>query len=144
MEFSNSITIARPAHDVFAYLAAFENVPRWNHAITETQKTSPGPVGVGATYRQTRSIPSPASETFTVTRFEPDHDLAIEGTIGPFEGTLSYHLEPAGDATVLTNDAHLKGRGVAALAAPIASGRIRAAVAQNLEVLKTTLEAPSR
>jgi len=32
MEFKNTVTIRRPAEDVFAFLADFENVPRWNHA----------------------------------------------------------------------------------------------------------------
>lgn len=49
MEFANTITIERPAEDVFRFLADFENVPRWNYAIVETHKTSQGAVGVGAT-----------------------------------------------------------------------------------------------
>ena len=28
--FDNAVTIARPAGDVFAFLADFQNVPRWN------------------------------------------------------------------------------------------------------------------
>lgn len=38
--FTNVVTINRPAHDVFAFLADFENVPKWNYAITETRKSS--------------------------------------------------------------------------------------------------------
>jgi hypothetical protein len=49
---------------VFAFLANFENIPTWNYAISETKKTSPGPVGVGTTYRQLRSIPSRSEEGF--------------------------------------------------------------------------------
>lgn len=56
-----------------------------------------------------RSIPANAIEGFTVTRYEPDHDLEITGTIGPFHGSLSYHLQPSGGAgTVLVNDAVLR------------------------------------
>lgn len=29
MEFANTVTIERPAQDVFDFLAAFENVPKW-------------------------------------------------------------------------------------------------------------------
>ncbi len=47
--FENTVTIQRPAEDVFAFLADFENIPRWNYAIAATKKTSPGPVGVGTT-----------------------------------------------------------------------------------------------
>lgn len=55
--------IDRSAHDVFEFLANFENAPKWNYAIVETRKTSVGPVGVGTTYRQIRSIPSRSEET---------------------------------------------------------------------------------
>jgi hypothetical protein len=46
--FDNRLTIRRPAEDVFGFLADFENVPTWNHAIASTTKASPGPVGVGS------------------------------------------------------------------------------------------------
>ncbi len=65
--FENTVTIERPAEDVFAFLADFENVPTWNYAIEETTKTSSGPVGVGTIYRQTRSIPRRSEEGFEVT-----------------------------------------------------------------------------
>src|SRR6266851_3914653 len=69
--FENTVTIQRPAEQVFAYLANFENVPAWNYAIEKTSKSSPGPVGVGTTYRQLRSVPRRSQEGFQVTIFEP-------------------------------------------------------------------------
>ncbi len=142
MEFSNSVTIGRPPEEVFDYLAHFENAPAWNYAITGTEKTSPGPVGVGTTYRQVRSIPSYAVEEFTVTRYEPDHDLEVTGTIGPFHGSLSYHLEPSGGAgTVLVNGAVLRaGSGFSGAASTLFAGRVRRAVAENLDALRKVLE----
>ena len=140
MHFENRLTIRRTPHEVFDYLATFENVPRWNYAIVETHKTSQGPVDVGTTYRQTRSIPSPAEETFSVTEFEPHSRLAIHGDLGPFQGTLTYELEPVSDGTRLTNEAHLEGKGLAKVAAPLLGGRVGDAVAANLQKLKEILE----
>ena len=57
--FQNTVTIARPADEVFTFLADFGNIPAWNYAIAHTVQTSPGQAGVGATYRQT--APSPAA-----------------------------------------------------------------------------------
>ena len=54
--FQNIVTIARTADEVFAFLADLRNIPKWNYAIARTVQTSPGPAGVGATYRQTRTI----------------------------------------------------------------------------------------
>ena len=88
--FQNTVTIRRAIEDVFAFLADFENVPTWNYAIVETKKTSPGPVGVGSTYRQLRSIPDTSEEGFEVTAFEPTSRLEVHGSIGHFIATISY------------------------------------------------------
>lgn len=140
MRFSKTVTIQKSPHEVFEFLADFENVPKWNYAINETRKTSEGPVGVGATYRQTRSLPSPSEEAFRVTEFEPDQRLAIHGDLGPFEGTLTYELEAVAGGTRITNAADLQAHGLLKVAAPLASGRVGEAVAANLQKLKQILE----
>jgi len=141
MEFRNTVTIRRPVEDVFAFLADFENVPRWNHAIESTTKTSPGPVGVGSTFRQIRSEPKRSEEGFEVTVFEPTNRLAIDGEIGPFHARAEYLLEPIEGATRLTNAVELEpSSAVSKLLAPFAGSRIRTAVAENLGVLKRLLE----
>jgi hypothetical protein len=101
--FENTVTIIRPAGEVFAYLADAENLPRWNYAIEQTRKISPGPVGVGTVYRQTRTIPRRSQEEFQVVVFEPPGQLALDGTFGPFKARSSYLLEPATNGTRLTN-----------------------------------------
>jgi hypothetical protein len=139
--FRNEVTIDRPVHDVFAFLADLENVPRWNYAITETRKLSPGPVAVGATYLQRRHLPKPSEERFTVTALTPDRRLAIEGTLGPFPARVAYDLEPSGNATILTNTVELEMTGALRLVGGIAASRVKTAVAENLGVLKQLLEA---
>jgi Polyketide cyclase / dehydrase and lipid transport len=140
MKFTNTVTIARAPVDVFAFLAQFENIPQWNYAISRTWKVSDGPVGVGSTYRQERTVPSRTEETFEVTEYDPDRGLAIEGTLGPFAARLSYRLEQAGGATLITNDVDLNPTGLARLAAPLAASRIKSSVAANLNALKQLLE----
>ena len=85
--FQNTVTIARPADEVFAFLADFSNIPAWNYTIERTWQTSPGPAGVGATYRQARTLPRSSEEGFEVTGFEPPSRLAAKGQIGPFHAT---------------------------------------------------------
>ena len=140
MQFSNTITIDRPVAEVFGYLAKFENVPRWNYAISETRSLTGQPVGVGSRYVQSRTIPTHSEETFEVTEFEPDRRLAIRGTLGPFPADVVYVLEPAGTGTVLTNTMDLKARGPISLVAPLATRQIKSAVATNLAKLKDILE----
>ena len=112
MQFEHVVVIDRPVEEVFAYLADFSNVPEWNYAIEETRQVSPGPVGVGAEYRQTRSLPRPSEETFVVIEYEPNQKLAIEGGLGPFFGTLSYELQSTASGTEVLNAADLEGQGV--------------------------------
>ena len=139
--FENTVAIRRAVEDVFAFLADFENIPSWNYAIVETKKTSPGPVGVGTTYRQLRSIPSRSEEGFEVTVFEPTSRLEVHGDIGPFTATISYLLAPTEDGTRLTNVVDLQpASGALRLLAPLAASRVKTAVAANLDTLKQLLE----
>lgn len=139
--FQNTVTIRRPIEDVFGLLADFENIPTWNYAILQTSKTSPGPVGVGTTYRQIRSLPGRSEEGFEVTVFEPTSRLEIHGEIGPFTATISYLLVPIGDATCLTNTVDLQpASGALRLLAPLAASRVKTAVAANLDALRQLLE----
>ena len=138
--FQNTVTIARPADEVFAFLADLRNIPQWNYAITRTVQTSPGPAGVGASYRQTHTIPCRSEESLQITVFEPPSRLTIQGQIGPFQAATSYLLEPAG-ATRLTNEVELETLiGPAAADQPLAVPRIKAAVARNLGTLTGLLE----
>jgi uncharacterized protein YndB with AHSA1/START domain len=103
MNFTNTIRINRQPAAVFSFLAHFENVPRWNYAISQTRKTTSGPVGVGSRYQQTRTLPTPSEETFEVTEFEPNRKLSIRGALGPLRGEVAYLVAPAENGTNLTN-----------------------------------------
>jgi uncharacterized protein YndB with AHSA1/START domain len=139
--FENKVTIHRPATEVFAFLAEFENIPIWNYAIEATSKASAGPVGVGARYRQTRSIPSRSVEEFEVTVYEPAKRLAIHGQIGPFQANIGYLLDAGAGTTTVINNVELEpSRAMLRLISPFATARIKAAVAQNLNKLKLVLE----
>ena len=144
MKFTNTVTINRPPAEVFAFLAHFENVPLWNYAISDTQKITGGPVGVGSRYRQTRTLPTQSEETFEVTEVEPDRKLSIQGALGPFHGEVTYLLQPAGNGTALTNTMNLQPSGALRLIAPLAASRVKSAVAANLDTLKQILETIDR
>jgi len=140
VRFTNTITIDRPPAMVFAYLADLENLPRWNYAIHETRKITSGPVNVGSRYRQTRTVPARTDELLEVTEFDPDRRLAIAGTLSAFPAQITYVLDPAGSATTVTNTVELTPRRPLSVLAPLATRRISAAVAANLEVLRHVLE----
>jgi Polyketide cyclase / dehydrase and lipid transport len=121
LPFTCSTSPRAPPAVVFAYLADFENVPRWNYAIAETHKVTAGAVRVGTRYRQVRTVPSHSEESFEVVTFEPDHRLAILGQIGPLSGDIAYQLADMRQATVLTNACDLHATGGLSVLAPLAT-----------------------
>ncbi|MFI9366902.1 SRPBCC family protein [Kitasatospora sp. NPDC053057] len=141
MRFENTLTINAPVSEVFAYLARPENLPRWNYALDRTERTSPGPIGVGTTYRQTRHLPRPAEEHFRVTEYDPPNLLTADGDFGPLTGTTTYRLTPLDQRTTrLVNTVHLTAPGALKAVAAITGPRVKHAVAKNLDVLKDILE----
>jgi hypothetical protein len=97
-------------------------------------------VGVGSRYAQTRTRPTHREEAFEVTEHQPDRSLAIRGTFGPFPGQVTYLLEPDDAGTRLTNTMDLTPSGLLGMVAPLATSRVKAAVAENLGKLKQILE----
>ena len=140
IEFSNRLSIRRAPEVVFAFVADFTQLPTWNYAIRSTQQVTPGPVALGSIFRQVRSIPRVAEEVFEVTEWEAGRRVAITGDFGPFSGILRYRVEPAPAGTLLTNDVELSPRGVLGVVGGIAGPRLKAAIGQNLEVLRSGLE----
>ena len=144
MKFSNSILIHRSIFDVFDYLANLENLPRWNYAIQETRKISPGPNGVGSAYRQLRTLPKTMEERLEIKVYESGHRLVVSGGFANFQGVTSYVLDPLGDDTKLTNEIELHASGVLGSLAALTISNIKSAVAQNLTVLKELLESTAQ
>jgi len=140
MRFTNTITIHRPREVVFAYLADLENLPSWNYAIQQTRKVTPGPVEVGSRYHQVRTVPARREESLEVVELEPGRRLSVRGTLNTLPARLDYDLDAEGDTTVLTNTVELSTSGPLNLVAPVATRRIRSAVADNLDVLRQVLE----
>jgi uncharacterized protein YndB with AHSA1/START domain len=141
MRFSNTVEIRRSPVEVFDFLTTPENIPTWNHAIAESRGEPTGPMRVGTRVEQRRTQPRPAREQLEVVELADARLLVLEGDLGPLHGTISYRLEAVPGGTRLTNDADLDASGPLRFLAPLAEGRVRASVAENLEVLKRTLEA---
>jgi uncharacterized protein YndB with AHSA1/START domain len=140
MKFTNTITINRPVADVFAFLADLENLPRWNYAIQQTRKLSPGPVAVGTRYHQVRTVPTRQEESLEVIELDDGRKITVRGTLNRLPAQLGYHVESAGNTTVLTNRVELTLPAPQALVSTLATRQIRGAVAENLKVLKRLLE----
>lgn len=138
--FTNTVRIGRPAADIYAYLSNLENIPEWNWAISETTKTTSGPITVGTQYRQIRTVPQPATESLEITALDPNRHIEIQGTLAALPARLSYDLIEDQGRTMVANTVNLEPHGPLRLAGAVLGPRIKKAVASNLTDLKTLLE----
>ena len=100
---TTTITIKRPAEEIFGWLTNFSNHTQWQPNLVEAVGTSPGPVGVGTTYRYVaevmgRKFPS----TGEVTAYEPNRIWGQKGHGGPVPVEMIYQFEAAGSNTKIT------------------------------------------
>ncbi|MCA1587665.1 MAG: SRPBCC family protein [Chloroflexi bacterium] len=107
-----SATIDAPPADVFAYLSDLENLGEWQAGVVSAQRTSEGPMRVGATALVTREIVGNRVEApLTVTEYEPPHHLAIGSAVSGVKAHATLDLAPAanGKATDLTFAMEIRG-----------------------------------
>ena len=98
----DTITIARPAGDVFAFLADAENDRQWRGGVIEMTRS--GGQGVGATYRQVVAGPGGRriDADVEITEFVPGQRIGFRTTRGPVRPTGSYDLRAGDGGTVVT------------------------------------------
>jgi len=76
MQLDQSVVIERPLEEVFAFVANRENDAQWAPVVTETRKTTEGPLDVGTTYEQAgRFLGRNVQMHFEVTEYEPNRKI---------------------------------------------------------------------
>ncbi len=99
---THTVTIHRPAKEVFSFVADGTTAPRWRPGVLDITLASGS--GVGATYRQGVKGPGGrrVAADYEITVFEPDRRLAFRAIAGPVRPTGEYRLEETPDGTRLT------------------------------------------
>ena len=137
LEFKNTIRIARPIEEVFAFLSDFENIPKWNYYVLEVRQLSENPIGIGTTYHQVRKTDE---QDFHITEFEANRTVAVKTlpqSSPSFERRFTLYEE--GNTTRIRDEWNLDtGRPV--VLEKLAGGRVKSAVAENLAKLQELLE----
>jgi uncharacterized membrane protein len=98
---SNSITIERPAADVFAFVADGMNGPKWRPGILDIGLASGS--GQGAIYSQGVKGPGGrrVAADYEITVYDPPGRLAFRAIAGPVRPTGEYTFEDADGRTRL-------------------------------------------
>jgi len=137
----HTVTVDRPAAEVFAYLADGTNNPHWRPGVVEISRSSPAD-GPGATYRQVLKGPGGrrVSGDHRITTHQPPTLLEFAVTAGPARPTGRFELsETAPGHTTITFTLDLRPRGLVRLMNGMVTRQMRTEV-QQLERLKHNLE----
>jgi uncharacterized protein YndB with AHSA1/START domain len=103
IEVTASADIARPAPEVFDYVADMANNPRWQQGQESCTWTSAGPIGVGSTYDQrARFLGREVVSSFEVVEYEPGRRIRIRTIESTMPLDITREVEPldAGRARV--------------------------------------------
>jgi hypothetical protein len=128
-EFSGSTVIDRPINDVFAFLGAGTNDPKFSPRVQQIKQTTDGPVGVGTVFEsKVKDAGMTSTRTFELTSFEPPTKIRwaerSKNLITVPEG--GYDLEAVSDTqTKVTIHNQLEGHGFGKL---ILAFALRAAI----------------
>jgi uncharacterized protein YndB with AHSA1/START domain len=138
-EATNTIEIARPPEEVFAFLADGTTGRRWRAGVLDVAHKSGE--GVGTIYEQGvkgpfgRRVPA----DYEITSYEPGRRLAFRAIAGPVRPEGSYELEPTDRGTRVTFSLRCSPSGFATLMTPMIARTMASEVAQ-LERLREVLE----
>jgi uncharacterized protein YndB with AHSA1/START domain len=135
------VTIGRPLHEVFAFVADGENDPKWRGAVLDVERVSGDGPGPGAKYRQGVKGPfgrrTPADTE--VTEFEPQRRVAFRVTAGPVRPEGSYDFARDEHGTRLTFELRCELKGLKKLMSGPVQKSMDAEM-RNLDELRRVLE----
>src|SRR6476659_8498592 len=133
-----STVINRPIDEVFAFVANFENHPKWETNFQKVKLLTSSPTGVGTTYQCELKLPGQsATSKFEITEYEVNKKIAFEGeAAGPAKPKGSFLVESVAGGTKLTLVPRPEFRGLFKLLKPMMAGYVRKQNEEHLGNLK--------
>jgi uncharacterized membrane protein len=138
-----SIEIARPPAEVFAYLDQLERHGEWQDEIVSSKLETEGPTRVGSRATDTRRMPGgPRDISYEIVEHDPPRKTSFRGLEGPVRAVGTVTVEPLDDGSRsrMTLEFDLEGHGIGKLLAPLARRQARKSIPNNQLKLKERLE----
>lgn len=135
-----TVTIRRPAEDVFAFVADGTTGPRWRSGVEDIALVSGS--GLGAKYRQAMRGPGGRriEADYEIVGYEPPRHLAFQVVAGPVRPHGDYRFEPTPEGTRVTFSLGVELSGIKRLVLARSVQREMDSGVQSLERLKELLE----
>lgn len=103
MRVEHKTIIKRPPGEVFAYVTCYENDPVWLNTITESVKTSEGPVGIGTRLQRVgRMLGRPLATTAEIIEYVPGLKSCFKSLSGPLPQVETRSCEQVEEGTCFT------------------------------------------
>jgi uncharacterized protein YndB with AHSA1/START domain len=138
----STVLINCPVAEVFAFATDWDKYPLWESEVLESRQLSPGPTGVGTTYRHVARFMGQKLETEgVVTAYEPGRRICFKTTKSsfPFSACHTFQEEDGGTRATYTFEAELAG--LLRLFRPLTMRMSRKTLEANYARLKARLEA---
>jgi len=137
----HSVTINKPAADVFAYIVDPANTVKYDDELLESKLLTPGPIGVGSVITDKRKLLGRELESeLKVTAYEPNSRFALKVTKGPVPFEITYTLSAAGGGTQLNVKAEGEPGGFFKLAGGMVAKQLQASLEKTSAQIKKNLE----
>ena len=140
------IRVNRPVEVVFASLTEVTTYPRWQSGLVECRQTSAGPLALGSTGIEVRTVMGQRTEsTWQVTELLFPTTYRVKGTSGPLAHEIAHTLQPATGSTQLYVRFQAQATGLLKIAEPVLAGAIKRDFDDGYQRLKALLESePAR
>jgi len=137
----HSLTINKPAADVFAYLVDPANTVKYDDELLESKLLTPGPIAVGSVITDKRKFLGRELESeLKVTAYEPNSRFALKVTKGPVPFEITYTLSAAEGGTQLNVKAEGEPGGFFKLAGGMVAKQLQASLEKTSAQIKKNLE----
>jgi uncharacterized protein YndB with AHSA1/START domain len=140
---TESIEIARPPEEVFAYLDDLARHKEWQTQIVSSRVETEGPTRVGTRVSETRLMGKrEQSATYEITEHDPPRRMAfrtLDGPIRPFGAEIVEPID-GGSRTRFTFELDFEAHGPGKMLLPLARSQARKQVPKDQQALKERLE----
>jgi uncharacterized protein YndB with AHSA1/START domain len=134
-------SIARPAAEVFAFIADVRNDPRWHTDVLEASLIEGTTIDKGSTFRiKTKPVVGVSGGTVTVSEYDPPSEIVFDVRMGKLEPTTTFTVLPDGDGCRITRRIDIEPLGLMRVMAPFMGGMMRSRNAGFLANLRRVLE----
>ena len=141
MRYETSIVINRPIEEVWDFASNPFNMPQWNITRLRILQTSPGPIGLGATFEGRLVLLGVAlRRSAAITEWHPPHAYAISGSGAGFRDSFRATFERTAEGTKVVRVNDLEPGTILKLLWPIVGAYFRRLYDAAPQKLKRLLE----